>query len=76
MSPTAKSCRECYLRIKGEMPVSRDTLKNEIRNTPFVTIGKQYNVNDNTIRKWCIKYNLPYRSRDIKQISDEDWVNV
>ena len=43
---------------------------------PFTSIGKLYNVTDNSIRKWCDKYNLPRRVSDIKKISDEDWINI
>ena len=32
---------------------------------PFTQIGKMFGVTDNTIRKWCKKYNLPFRRRDI-----------
>ena len=39
-------------------------------------LGKMYEVSDNCIRKWCKSYNLPSRVTDIKQISDEDWLNI
>ena len=58
------------------MPISREELKQLIRTTPFTTIGKMYNISDNGVRKWCIKYNLPTKSRDIKSISDEEWNNI
>ena len=59
-----------------KLPVSREELKNLIRNKPFTQIGKQYNVSDNTIRKWCDKLNLPRKVSDIKQYSDEDWTKI
>ena len=59
-----------------KLPVSREELKNLIRNKPFIQIGKQYNVSDNTIRKWCDKLNLPRKVSDIKQYSDEDWTKI
>ena len=52
---------------------SREELKNLIRNKPFIQIAKQFNVSDNTIRKWCKKENLPFRSSDIKKYTDEEW---
>ena len=36
-----------------------------IKNKTFVQIGKDYGVSDNTIRKWCKGYGLPYKKKDI-----------
>ena len=47
-----------------------------IREIPFVTIGSLYNKTDNAVKKWCDKYNLPRRKKDIKAISDNDWINI
>lgn len=58
---------------KEQMLISREELKKLIRTTPFVQIGKQFNVSDNAIRKWCDKYNLPRKVSDIKKYSDEEW---
>lgn len=70
-------CVECS-RIasrKVDRP-NRDELKNLIRCTPFTKIGEQYGVTDNAIRRWCKTYNLPFRTRDIKKCSDEDWSKI
>ena len=45
----------------------------KIRTMPFTSIGKEYNLTDNAIRKWCDKYNLPRKKSDINKISNEDW---
>lgn len=55
---------------------SRDELKVLIRKTPFLQIGKQYGVSDNTIRKWCIAENLPKTKKEINSYSDEEWINI
>lgn len=60
---------------KVERP-NRGELKKLIRNTSFTAIGKQFDVTDNAIRKWCKSYNLPYRVRDIKKYSNEEWEEV
>jgi len=75
ISPCATRCAECYKKIqrKNSINISREELKMKIRTLPFTTIGKEYNVTDNAIRKWCDKYNLPTRKSDIQSISDEDW---
>lgn len=74
ISVNSLRCSECYHKYRQlvERP-TREELKQLIRTTPFTTIGKQFNVSDNTIRKWCDKYNLPKRSKDIKKYSNEDW---
>lgn len=57
---------------KTEWP-SRDELKSLIRNTSFLQIGKRFGVSDNTIRKWCKNFNLPYKAHEIKKYTDEEW---
>lgn len=57
-------------------PLSRKELKKRIREKPFTSIGKEFRVSDNTIRKWCKKYNLPFQSRKIKEYSDSQWEKI
>lgn len=73
----ATYCQDCAMIQKrvAERP-DRDTLKNLIRTTSFLQIGKKYNVSDNAVRKWCIAYNLPSKVSIIKTISDEDWLQI
>ena len=55
---------------------SREELKQMIRIVPFRTIGQKYGISDNSIKRWCKTYNLPYRKKDINQYSDEEWNNI
>lgn len=55
---------------------TRERLKQLIRNMSFTTIGKQFGVSDNAIRKWCKTYNLPFRVKDIKKYSNEEWLKI
>lgn len=73
----AEYCQTCIheFQRKCEWP-SRDELKKLIRSTPFLQIGKKYNVSDNAVRKWCLNYGLPSKKMEIKAISDEDWNNI
>lgn len=32
-----------------------------------------FGISDNTVRKWCKMYNLPFKSSDIKRYMDEEW---
>lgn len=35
-----------------------------------------FNITDNAVRKWCIKYNLPSKKKEIKALSDEEWEKI
>lgn len=71
---TSTYCNKCnYIYQRKQERPSKEILKTLIRNQSFVDIGKQYNVTDNTIRRWCKYYNLPYRKKDIKLYTDEEW---
>ena len=74
INSTSTRCRKCADKAKRtEKPINREELKKLIRNTPFTTIGKIFNVSDNAIRKWCASYGLPSRVKDIKTFTDEQW---
>lgn len=71
---TAHRCVSClglYHR-KVDRP-SREELKDLIKNQSFLSLGKQFGVSDNAIRKWCIDYYLPNKKSEIKKYSDEEW---
>ena len=74
---TATYCSQCLglLKRKVNRP-DRDLLKEKIRNQSFVSIGKQYGVSDNAIKKWCDDYNLPRTKKEIKKYSNEEWKNI
>lgn len=71
-------CNDCFLQIRWENKEypNREQLKTLIRNYPFTEIGKMYGVADNSVRKWCKKFNLPFRKTDILQINDNDWLEI
>ena len=73
----AKRCTVCDHKNQQvvERP-SRIELKQLIYTTPFTTIGAQFGVSDNTIKKWCKAYNLPYRKKDIKNFNQEEWNKI
>lgn len=69
-SQTGKYCsHKCYHKAirKAERP-SKEELINLIKTKSFLQIGKDYNVSDNAIRKWCKSYGLPFRKNDIKNL--------
>jgi len=60
-------CQECsYLaQRKVERPSAND-LFNDLLSMPVTHIGRKYGVSDQSIRKWCKQYQLPYKAADIK----------
>lgn len=78
----AEMCIDCWSKLNRmfikdtntQLP-SREVLKDKIRTSNFVQIGKEYNVSDNAIRKWCIRYGLPSKSSTIRALSDYEWDN-
>lgn len=71
-------CPECSNKINGlnkrkvERP-SREELKQLIRTTSFLQIGKKYSVSDNAIRKWCDEYDLPRIKKEINKYTQQEW---
>ena len=63
-------CTKCINKAKR---LTREELKEKIRKLSFTEIGREYNVSDNAIRKWCIKENLPRTKKEINSYSDEEW---
>ena len=59
-----------------KMLVSREQLKDLIRNKSFAQIGRDFGVSDNAIRKWCEKFDLPRKKSEIAKYSDEEWNNL
>ena len=74
---TSIRCSECNNNFrKKEQKISREELKDLIRNFPFTQIGKMFNISDNCVRKWCIKNNLPSTKKEINSYSNEEWENI
>lgn len=74
-------CQTCYnqqrkINFIKALPVTRNELKEMIRTRTFTDIGKQFNLTDNAIRKWCDNLNLPRRRSEIKKYTDEEWADL
>ena len=79
ISQHAKRCKICENKHRvasNRMLVTREELKNMIRTMPFTQIGEKYGMTDNAIRKWCDKFNLPRRKKDINAYSDQEWEQI
>ena len=77
LDKSTRLCPECGHKIQRvvERP-TREELKAKIKTQSFLSIGKEYGVSDNAIRKWCKAYNLPFKKTEINKISDEDWKDI
>jgi 5-methylcytosine-specific restriction endonuclease McrA len=77
-SERCKYCENKFRKIEAinDYPIQREELKQLLRTTSFLQIGKHFGVSDNAIRKWCRNLNLPCRSHDIKKMSDEEWALI
>jgi hypothetical protein len=73
------SCRDKLNRMfikNTNMPLpDREVLKEKIRTSSFLQIGREYGVSDNAVRKWCKFYDLPCQASVIKSCSDDEWEN-
>lgn len=75
---SSKYCETCchIAQRKVDDRPGREQLKELIRNNPFTQIANMYGVTDNAIRRWCKAENLPYKSSEIKKISNDDWQKI
>ena len=61
-------CMDCYQKLKAKNIPPKEVIIEELKNfTTFVALGKKYNVSDNTVRKWCKKYNLPSKTSEVQE---------
>lgn len=68
LSIRCRSCAQIESKkdvISDKLP-PKEVLENEIYANTFVALGLKYEVSDTTIKKWCKKYGLPYRRKDLK----------
>lgn len=77
ISRNATRCHRYEMeRRKTVLPVSREELKDLIKDKSFTEIGKMFGISDNAIRKWCDKYNLPRNKCQINSYSDKEWEDI
>ena len=61
----AAMCKSCRYQYQRKHIPPKEELEKLIYNTPFTKIGEVYGVTDNAVRKWCKKYGLPFRRKDL-----------
>ena len=65
-SYTAIMCNDCRNKYNARNIPEKDKLKQLIYKYNMCEIGRMFGVSDNAVRKWCKKYKLPYKAKDIK----------
>lgn len=71
ISRGAKLCLSCYQKTarKVERPNAEDLYNYLISiQGNFAQAGRHFRVTDNTVRKWCKRYDIPYKSSDYKDL--------
>lgn len=65
----SKTCKNCAkeLSINKNKPSKEELLALLSETTNFELIARKYNVSSATIRKWCKKYEIPFRTSDYKK---------
>lgn len=67
-------CNSCSAKHRNTFKVSpenrpsKEELLKLILSKSFTEIGKMFGVVDNTIRKWCKSYELPYTKKELKRL--------
>lgn len=56
--------------------ITRESLKNDLRQIPIAQIANKYYVASSTICAWCKTYRLPHRVSEIQSYSDDDWAAI
>lgn len=68
-------CIECYrkkISLTSKKPTKEKLKEHLIKKETFVSIGKQYGVTDNAVRKWCRSYHLPSKTSELKTMTEEE----
>lgn len=58
---------ECNLQDKSKNIPTKEELLDKLKELKcnMIQVGKFFNVSDNAVRKWCIKYNMPKHKKEL-----------
>lgn len=67
----ADMCIECFLAKKSKQIPSKEELYNLLVSSSSLTgIARDFDVSYTAVKKWCIKYGLPYKKSDINELKE------
>ena len=59
-------CKDCLSEERRKNIPTKSELINHLCNKSITDISKEYGVSDMAVRKWCTRYDLPYKKNDIQ----------
>lgn len=65
----AQLCMECANLNRAKRIPSKEELDKILWTTPFTKMGSMYGVSDKAVVRWCKKYGLPHKRKDINTIN-------
>lgn len=71
----AKMCKSCYLKQVAENIPPKDDLIKLLLTIPMTKIGETFGVSDNAVRKWCKKYKLPFKRKEIAEFRNLNFIS-
>ena len=75
-SRRSKLCVDCSNKSReSRISPTKEELLQLISKYTFTKIGDMYNVSDNAVRKWCIKYGLPSTRSEINEYIKKNILN-
>lgn len=65
--------QECLHKKLQKSKITKESLINKMieLNCNFTKVGETFNMTDNGIRKWCVKFGLPSRKKEMKEYLEE-----
>lgn len=72
----ADMCLTCYKKEQAKNIPSKEKLCGLICNYSMCKIGDMFGVSGNAVRKWCRKYDLPFKKKDIEEFKKSTIVNM
>lgn len=63
----ARYCPKCAAKMaqKVDLPAKDDLIDKFKELKSFVAVGQFYKVSDNTVRKWCKRYEIPHTKKEL-----------
>ena len=71
----ASVCISCFKQHKSAQIPTKDQLLDLLVTLRSLTpISKLYGVSTTAVKKWCVKYDLPYKRSDLKSLPNATWL--